>query len=264
MIIIKVGGGKAINWDYLAEDLSSINEKYIIVHGANAFMKEISNKLGITQNLITSPSGHISRYTDAKTLELLTMVYCGLVNKKIVSCLQKHKINAVGLSGADGKLWLGIKKETILSKVGTKTKIITDSLTGKVESVNVELISMLLDKNYTPVITIPAITKDGELINVDNDRAVSVMAKDLQVKTLVFLFEESGLLEKFNDPTSKIDRINKDDLEKYLESSEGRMKKKLLGVKEAFAFGVKSVYFGDGRIEKPVSQALKGNGTVIN
>lgn len=264
MIIVKVGGGKSINWDYLARDLSSIKEKFIIVHGANSWMKEISEKLRFTEKMIVSPSGHISRYTDSKTIELLTMVYSGLINKKIVSCLQKHGLNAVGLSGADGKLWLGRKKEAILSKVGTKTKIITDSLTGKVESVNAELIIMLLNKNYTPVITIPAITIDGELINVDNDRAISVMAKDLQVRTLVFLFEESGLLEKFNDPTSKIDRINKDDLEKYIKSSEGRMKKKLLGVKEAFAVGVQTVYFGDGRIKNPVSSALKGTGTVIN
>lgn len=264
MIIVKVGGGKSINWDYLARDLSSINEKIIIVHGANAWMKDISKKLGFTERMITSPSGHISRYTDSKTMEILTMVYCGLVNKKIVSCLQKHGINAVGLSGADGKLWLGRKKEAILSKVGSKTKIITDSLTGKVESVNVELINMLLNKNYTPVVTIPAITADGDLINVDNDRAVSVMAKDLKVKILVFLFEAVGLLENPDDPTSKIDRIKKDNLEKYISLSEGRMKKKLLGVKEAFAEGVQTVYFGDGRIKKPVSSALNGAGTVIN
>lgn len=264
MIIVKVGGGKSINWDYLARDLSSINDKFIIVHGANAWMKDISKKLGFTEKMITSPSGHISRYTDSTTIELLTMVYCGLVNKKIIACFQKNGINAVGLSGADGKLWLGRKKEAILSKVGNKTKIITDSKTGKVESVNVELIKILLKNCYTPVITIPAITSNGELINVDNDRAVSVMAKDLKVKILVILFEAAGLLENPDDPTSKIDRIKKDNLEKYISLSEGRMKKKLLGVKEAFTGGVQTVYFGDGRIEKPVSQALKGKGTVIN
>ena len=86
MIIIKVGGGRSINWDYLAEDLSAIQEKCIVVHGANAWMKDISEKLRITEKIITSPSGHVSRYTDSQTMEILTMVYSGLVNKKIVAC----------------------------------------------------------------------------------------------------------------------------------------------------------------------------------
>src|SRR3989344_4822823 len=264
MIIIKVGGGRSINWDYLAEDLSTIQEKFIVVHGANAWMKDISEKLGVAEKIITSPSGHVSRYTDSQTMEILTMVYSGLVNKKIVACFQKHGINAVGLSGADGKLWLARKKEAILAKIGTKTKLVTDSLTGKVEKVNTDLIKILLKGNFTPVVTIPAITKDGELVNVDNDRAVSVMAKVLKVKTLIFLFEESGLLQKSDDPESKIDRISKEKLNKYIDITEGRMKKKLLGVKEAMALGVKSVYFSDGRIKNPLSSAIKGKGTVIN
>jgi len=76
--------------------------------------------------------------------------------------------------------------------------------------------------------------------------------------------EESGLLQKSDDPESKIDRISKEKLNKYIDITEGRMKKKLLGVKEAMALGVKSVYFSDGRIKNPLSSAIKGKGTVIN
>ena len=263
MILIKVGGGKNINWDNIAKDISAFKEPVIVVHGANAWMRNFAEKLGKNEKIILSPSGHTSRYTDSQTMDLLTMVYSCLINKKIVACLQKYKINAVGLSGADGKLWLGKRKEAILAKVGSKTKLITDSQTGKVESVNTKLINLLIKGGFTPVITIPAITHSGELINVDNDRAVSVMAKDLKLKTLIFLFEESGLLENPSDKSSKIDRIKKDELDSYINSTEGRMKKKLLGVKEAFAFGVENVYFGDGRIKNPVTNALAGKGTVI-
>ena len=264
MIIIKVGGGKNINWDYIAKDLSSLKEPFIIVHGANALMKEYSEKLGITEKIIESPSGHTSRYTDQETMDLLTMVYSGLVNKKIVAYLKRYGVNAVGLSGADGQLWQGKRKEAILAKMGSKTKLITDSMTGKVEKVNSKLINILIKEGFTPVVTIPAITDDGELINVDNDRAVSVMARDLKVATLVVLFEAPGYMENINDPDSKVKRIDIKDLNSFMEKTGGRMKKKLLGVAEAVKSGVKKIYFADGRIENPVSSALAGKGTVID
>lgn len=264
MIIIKAGGGKDINWDFIAQDIATRNEQIVIVHGANAAFKEISKRLGMSEKIILSPSGHTSRYTDMETMELLTMVYSGLMNKKIVACLQKYGVNAVGLSGADGKLWLGKRKDAILAKVGSKTKLITDSLTGKVESVNTNLIKILLTGGFIPVITIPAITVSGELINVDNDRALSVMARDLKVKTLVILFEAPGFMDKLNDPSSKVSHIDIEDIDLFLEKSEGRMKKKLLGVKEAINSGITNIYFGDGRIKNPISSALKGNGTTIN
>jgi len=84
MIIVKVGGGKDINWDYIARDTAALKERVIIVHGANAAFTEISEKFGNAERMIVSPSGHISRYTDLETMNLLTMVYSGLMNKKRV------------------------------------------------------------------------------------------------------------------------------------------------------------------------------------
>lgn len=263
MIIVKIGGGKNINWNYIAKDIINISEKMVIVHGANAWMKETAEKLGVTERMILSPSGHTSRYTDEAAMEVLIMVYDGLINKKIVACLQKYKVNAVGLSGADGKLWLGTKKDAIFSKEGDKIKLVSDSLTGKVDKVNTSLIKLLLHGGYLPVITIPAITPDGELINVDNDRAVAVMARDLKVKKIVMLFEAPGLLENPKNEATKIPKITRNKLEFYIDKMEGRMRKKLLGVKEALSFGVKKIYFGDGRIKNPILKALKGEGTVI-
>ncbi len=263
MIIIKIGGGKAINWDYIAADLQSISEEYVIVHGANAWMKDITEKLKLKEKIITSPTGQTSRYTDSQTIELLTMVYSGLINKKIVATLQKHGLNAVGLSGADGKTWLGKQKDVIYAKVGNKTKIIRNSLTGNVISVNKTLIALLIKSGFIPVITIPAITADGLLINVDNDRAAAVMVRDLNIKKIVILFEAPGLLEDRDDKKSMIKTIKFDQLDQYIKKTEDRMRKKLLGVKEAIHFGAKKIYFGDGRIPHPITNALKGGGTTI-
>jgi len=264
MIILKVGGGKKINWDYIAQDLKKIREEFVIVHGANAWMKEISERLGESEKMIISPSGQISRYTNEKTMDILTMVYSGLVNKKIVVSLQKYGINAIGLSGADGRVWLAKRKDAILSFQNGKTKIIRDSLTGKVVSINTQLILQLVENGYVPVITIPAITPDGELINVDNDRAIAVMAKDLKIDEIIMLFEAPGLLTDPNDEDTLIKEVKRSELEDYFKKTEKRMRKKILGVKEAFDNGVKKIYFGDGRIPFPVSSALNGNGTIFS
>lgn len=264
MIIIKVGGGKDINWDYIAKDALVQKESLVFVHGANAYMKEISQKLGLEEKVIISPSGQISRYTDSKTMEILTMVYSGFVNKNIVATMQKYGINAIGLSGVDGKMWQGERKKTILSQEGNRVKVIRDSLTGKVTLVNSKLLKLLVANGYTPVITVPAVTREGELINVDNDRAVSVMARDLNIKKIVMLFEAPGLLENPENENSVIKNVSKDQLDNYIVKTKGRMRKKILGVKEAFSYRVKTVYFGDGRIKNPITQALKGKGTIIN
>lgn len=264
MILIKIGGGKSLNWDGIAKDIKKIPEKVVLVHGANGWMGEVTDKLGLSQKTIISPSGQTSRYTDEATMDVLTMVYSGLVNKKIVATLQRYGVNAVGLSGADGKMWLGKRKDTIFSQEGDKVKVIRDSLTGNVISINSSLIQLLSNSGYVPVITIPAITSGGELINVDNDRAVAVMVKDLKIQKVVMLFEAPGLLEDFRDEKSKITHIHKDQIDTYIKNTNGRMRKKLLGVKEAFSYGVQTVYLADGRIGSPVLSALQGKGTVIS
>lgn len=263
MILIKVGGGKNINWDYIAADLKNIREKFVIVHGANAWMKETMEKFGAKEKMIVSPSGQISRFTDNETMKILTMVYSGWINKMIVATLHKHRINAVGLSGVDGKLWLGKRKELIYSKEGEKIKIIRTSLTGNILSVNTKLINLLIRAGYVPIITIPAITPSGDMINVDNDRAVAVMVRDLDIKKIVMLFEARGLLRDKNNERSVIPKIIFNELASYIEATEGRMRKKLFGVKEAFEYGVQKVYFGDGRIQTPITNSLNGGGTII-
>lgn len=263
MYILKVGGGKAIRWDYIAENLKALPEEVVVVHGANYFASEVSKKLGLRERFITSPSGHISRYTNQNAMEVLTMTYAGLANKKIVSVLRRHGVNAIGLSGADGGIWMGKKKDAILSQEDGKVKVIRDSLTGTVTSVNKDLIMLLVERGYTPIITIPAVTPVGELINVDNDRAVAVMARDLSVTKVVMFFEAPGFLADKGDESSRVARMGIAEIDTYIRKSEGRMRKKLLGIKEACAMGVTEVYLGDGRIRHPVHQALAGAGTVI-
>jgi acetylglutamate/LysW-gamma-L-alpha-aminoadipate kinase len=192
------------------------------------------------------------------------MVYPGLVNKKIVATLQANGVAAWGLSGVDGALWRAKRKPNLLSQEGDKTKLLTDNLTGRVEEVNAQLIHLLVDNGYTPVIAPPALSFENEIVNTDNDWAVAVMAGALEVKKVVCLFEAPGLLKDINKPESVIKHVEAEKIDDYLPFAQGRMKKKILGVKKAFELDVETIYWGDGRIEHPVFQALDGQGTVIS
>lgn len=265
MLIVKIGGGNEINWDGICSDLNVINkeQKVVLVHGASKKRDDIAFKLGIPTKYITAPSGHKGVYTDKKALDVLTMVYAGLVNKSVVARLQKAGINAVGLSGADGRVWEGKRKKNILSKENGKTKLIRETFTGKVEQVNSDIINLLLKNDYFPVITQPAISFEGELINTDNDRNLAVLSRDLGVKELVVLFEAPGLLVDPDDESSVIQQVKKDELNRVMKQLDGRMRKKVLGAIEAFDSGVEKIYWSDSRINNPITSALSGAGTVI-
>jgi len=266
MIIIKVGGGTTINWDYVASDLKQLiaKEQVVLVHGAGAIRDEIAQKLQAPTKTIISPSGISSVYTNQQALDIFLMVYPGLVNKKIVATLQANGISALGLSGVDGALWRAKRKPNLLSKEGNKTKLLIDNLTGRVEVVNADLIHLLVDNGYTPVIAPPALSYENEIVNTDNDWAVAIMAGALEVKKVVYLFEAPGLLRDVNKPESLIKHIEAKKIDDYLTFAQGRMKKKVLGVKKAFELGVETIYWGDGRIKNPISQALEGHGTIIS
>ena len=266
MKILKVGGGSSVNWDYIGEDIAQLlkKEQLIIVHGAGAIRDKIANQLNAPSRTIISPSGFPSTYTDKKAIEVFLMVYPGLVNKQIVAKLQSYGVNAVGLSGVDGRLWQAKRKKEILSQEGSKVKVIKDSFTGKVEKINTSLLNLLLDAQYIPVLCPPAISEEHEIVNTDNDTATAVLAKEMRCREIIMLFEAPGLLENHKDESTLIKHIPKEKIDDYLQYAQGRMKKKLLGAKQAFSTGVTKIYWGDGRISQPISQLLKGKGTIIS
>ncbi len=266
MIIIKIGGGKGIkdNIDNILTDIAKLDDNYIIVHGANAEMKDISERLGHPERIVKSPSGFTSRYTDLETLEIFEMVYAGVANKRIVAKLQELGVNAVGLSGVDGRLLEGKRKPHVKIIDGEKIKMLRDNHTGTVEKVNTDLLNLLLDNGYVPVICPPAISYEGDAINTDNDRIVGKLVESIGADVVLSLFEAPGLLEDANDEGSLIANIDKYKIENYMGYAKGRMKKKILHAKDAIDTGCKKIIFADGRTERPVSDALAGKGTIIS
>jgi acetylglutamate/LysW-gamma-L-alpha-aminoadipate kinase len=125
------------------------------------------------------------------------------------------------------------------------------------------LLLMLLDSGYLPVIAPVAISEKGEALNVDADRAAAIIASALKAETLLLLTAVPGLMKNFPDESTLIRQLSENQLSAASESAQGRMKKKVLGAEEALKSGVSRVIIADGRIQHPISNALAGNGTVI-
>jgi len=236
----------------------------VLVHGGSAETNDISTRLGIPPRFVTGASGFTSRYTDRETLEIFAMVTCGKINTLLVERLQKHGVNAVGLSGVDGRVMVARRKEAIRIVENGRQRMLRDDYTGKIESVNAVLLRMLLEAGLTPVVAPLAISPEGDALNVDADRAAAMVAGALGAEQLVILTNVPGLMRSFPDETTLIPHLPKTGLEQALGFAEGRMKKKVLGASEALGLGVARIVFADGRIERPLYGALAGQGTVIS
>jgi acetylglutamate/LysW-gamma-L-alpha-aminoadipate kinase len=267
MLVVKLGGSLGAAQDTLSPDVAALvarGERLVLTHGGSHDVNEISERLGRPPRFVTSDSGHVSRYSDRETLEIYAMVVAGRVNTLLVERLQASGVNAVGLSGVDGRLLEGTRKDTLRIVEDGKRKVLRGDYSGVVERVNVALLSLLLDAGYTPVIAPLATSYAGEALNVDGDRAAAAVAVALGADTLVILSNVPGLLRDPRDESSLIAHIPRSRADEYLERyAQGRMKKKLLGASEALKGGVARVVIADGRVTEPLQRALAGHGTVI-
>lgn len=266
MIVVKVGGGKDLNIDAVVADIAALHKAgrpLLLVHGGAETTNEVAEALGHPPEFVTSESGFVSRRTDRRTLEIFEMVYCGQLNKMWVEKLQTQGINAVGLSGLDGRIFEGTRKDTLRVRINGKRMVLRDDWTGTVERINTHLLQLLLDGGYLPVLTPPASSGKGEAINVDGDRAAAMVAAAFNAEALIILSNVPGLLRNFPDEASLIREIPRAKANDFMQFAEGRMKKKVMGAVEAIGEGVQRVIFADGRIEEPISKALAGGGTQI-
>lgn len=262
MIIVKIGGGAGINLRGIIKDLAGIDEKFIIVHGANALRDKLAEDLGQPKKVVTSVSGYSSVYSDEALIDQMMMAYAGARNKRIVELCHQNGINAVGLSGLDGKAVQGVRNKGIRVYQDGKLKILRD-YSGKPEAVNRPLLELLLKHDYVPVITVPIIDEQNTAINTENDDVVRVLQKALHADTVINLIEAPGFLENREDEGSLIKRIPSSELEAREQQVDGRMKRKMLAVRKLFEHGASRVVIADGRSEHPVAEALAGKGTVI-
>lgn len=263
MKIIKIGGGKDINLPGIISDLAKMKDQFIIVHGANAIRDEIAEKMGKPKKVLTSLSGYSSVYSDDDAIDIIMMAYAGLQNKRIVELCQQKGINAVGITGLDGRTVQGARNPGIRIKEGKKIKIVRDN-SGKPKSVNKDFINLLLSNGYIPVIAIPIIDENGKAINTENDEIVRVLHESLKSEMIVQLIEAPGFLDDPENPSSLVKTMTVNEIERREQQVEGRMKRKMLALKKLFESGKVKVIISDGRVENPIENALAGKGTTIS
>jgi acetylglutamate/LysW-gamma-L-alpha-aminoadipate kinase len=270
MYVIKIGGGAAIDeaaYARFAEDLAEMHAAgtpFVVVHGGNAEFSKLSTALGMPPRMITNDKGRVSRYTDRETIDAMLMTYCGKVNKTIVATVQQAGINAVGLSGIDGRIATGRRKPVLRGTEDGKPKVLRDDHAGSIEAVDTALISLLMANGYVPVLTPPALAVDeGRPINVDGDKLALNLARELSADVLLFFSDTPGLLADKDDESTLIREIDASNPEAALASAKARMVVKVEQALKAIEHGVGWVIFADARAEHPVQRALAGEGTRI-
>jgi len=262
MLIVKIGGGDALNLPGIIGDLAELDEPMVIIHGANALRDRVAEKMGFEKQVLTSASGYSSVFSDQDALDAILMAYSGLRNKRIVELCQQNGMNAVGLTGLDGRTIQGRRNKGIRVRENGKNLIKRD-LSGKPKQVNSALLSLLLDNAYTPVLTIPIIDEQSVAINSENDDIVCLLQEALQADTVLQLIEAPGFMDDVNDPSTLHQSLSRDDVAVMEARTEGRIKRKMHALNKLVQDGVEKVIISDGRVERPVRDALAGAGTWI-
>lgn len=262
MIIVKIGGGESLDLKAIVSDLADLEEAFVIVHGANALRDAVAEQMGYTKQVITSAKGYSSVFSDKDALDAILMAYSGLRNKRIVELCQRKGINAVGLTGLDGRIVEGERNRGI-RVIENGKKMIKRDLSGKPRSVNAHLLRLLIDNGYTPVLTIPIADESGAAINTENDDVVCKLQQALDAHTVVQLIEAPGFMEDANDVSTLVSRLSREELAQREQGVAGRMKRKMYALNKLARGGVKRIIISDGRTAHPVRDALGGSGTWI-
>ena len=268
MLVIKLGGSRGIDTEAFIADLAAVvkgGEQVVFVHGGNKELDDLCERLGIPVRQVTSATGQVSRFTDAETMDAFLMAYAGRINKRLVEKLQSLGVNAVGLTAMDGRIASGRRKASIRILEDGKPKMLHGDYAGSIETIDPTLPRLLAENGYLPVLTPPALSTEGEAINVDGDKLAMELAVALGADALLIFSNTPGLLADVNDETSLVRAIpfagETDDA--ALAMAQGRMKKKVLSAFNALKGGVGRVVFADARVAEPVQRALRGEGTVI-
>jgi acetylglutamate/LysW-gamma-L-alpha-aminoadipate kinase len=156
------------------------------------------------------------------------------------------KRDSVYLSGLDGKVIQGKRNSGIKVREGGKTLLLRD-FSGKPKSINKQLLNMLLENEYVPVLSVPLIDEDNFAINSENDDIVALLQTEMKADKIISLIEAPGFLLDKNNPSSLIPKLSKTELETMEQKVEGRMKRKILAIRKLFDGGGTTVIISDGR-----------------
>ncbi|MWV63533.1 acetylglutamate/acetylaminoadipate kinase [Halorubrum sp. JWXQ-INN 858] len=269
-VVVKIGGAKAVDPAGAVGDVAHLvanGRAVVVVHGGSTVVDETIERLGMEPTYVESASGVTGRFTDADAMEAFTMAMAGTLNTELTALFRSNGVDAVGLSGVDGGLLSGPRKSAVRVIEGGKKKIKRGEHSGRIESVNADLLGSLLADGYTPVASPPmaGIESDGDVtpVNTDADRAAAAVAGALDAD-LVLLTDVAGVYADPEDPGTLIESASTPaGLEAVEDAAEGFMGKKVMAAREALSGGSARVVIADANVRDPIVAALGGSGTTI-
>ena len=235
LTIVKVGGKiveDETSLQQLLHDFSSLPGYKLLVHGGGRSATRLAAQMGVETHMVDG-----RRITDKDMLDIVVMVYAGLVNKHIVAALQAKGMNAVGLTGADLDVIRSVKRPVVSIDYG---------FVGDVKAVNSEILSNLIRMNVIPVMAPLTHDGNGQMLNTNADTIAGETAKALADSfdvTLIYCFEKKGVLRDAEDEDSVIPVMTQDDFTRYVHQGviQGGMIPKLENAFSAIKAGVKQV-----------------------
>ena len=256
--VVKVGGNVIDDPEALQvflKEFAQLNGHKILVHGGGKIATRIAESMNLKTEMVKG-----RRITDDQMIDVVIMTYGGLINRDIVCKLQKHKSNALGLTGADGNLIGAVKRP--------ETGGIDYGWVGDPQTVNTDLLTSLIESNIVPVVA--PLTHDyaGHLLNTNADTIASIIAVALsnhfEVK-LSYCFELHGVLKKVEDPSSLIPELTKEQFSKLKcnETISEGMIPKLDNAFDALDKGVQTVRLMSYRSILNLNKLSKNECTVI-
>ncbi|NDL66916.1 acetylglutamate kinase [Anaerotalea alkaliphila] len=243
IVVVKYGGSAMVDdkvKETVIEDLvlmKLVGFKVVIVHGGGKEINALLDKVGKKARFVNG-----LRVTDEETMEVVEMVLAGKVNKDVVQMIQNHDLNAVGITGKDGKT---LKVRKVYSE-GADIGFV-----GEITHVDTKLINTLLENDFIPVIAPIGTDEKGQTYNINADYAASAIAGALDSEKLIFLTDVEGVLRDVKDKESLISKIRLDEVDGLIASGviSGGMLPKVDCCVEGINKGVKNVHILDGRVE---------------
>lgn len=252
----------------LAEEMALCHQvgfRLVVVHGGGKQLTELAERLGVPQTIING-----RRITDTSTLEIAKMVFAGKINTDILSVLRRLGVPTVGLSGLDGNIIRARRREIqrIVNRETGAVQLVDYGHVGDIVEIDAQLLRLLLDHGYVPVISSLGADDEGNVYNINADTIAAEIAVSLQAEKLISLTNVDGIYHDVKDPHSKISRLTLTEAEQLVESASigAGMIPKLTSVISLLRRGVKSAHIINGSRRNALLQEVftdEGMGTMI-
>lgn len=252
----------------LTEELALLHQvgiRVCVIHGGGKQLNELADKLGVVQTVIDG-----RRVTDDDTLELAKMIFAGKINTDILAALRNRGIPAVGVSGVDGNIVSAVRRppKQFKNKETGEMQMIDFGHVGDVLEINADLLSLLLQNKYLPVVSSLGADEEGRVFNINADTIAAEIAVQLKAEKLVLLSDVNGIYIDPKDSSSKINRLTVEQVDELIIEgiATGGMIPKLQSLISPLKRGVKSAHVISGNARNALLSEVftdEGTGTMI-